>query len=104
MNKLAYFATIFFALLVITTSVDAKLKMPVTLQTIEFQYERTGIDKKRLAGMIRSSIAFDRILRGKGVRVTVSAHIIKINGDIQSDGHHQRIVDIIKNITDIKAI
>jgi hypothetical protein len=104
MNKLAYFTAIIFALLVVSTSVDAKLKMPITTQTIEFQYESTDIGKKRLAGMIRSSIAFERSLRGQQVQVIVSEVSIKIKGDIQSESHRQRIVGIVKNITQVKGV
>jgi hypothetical protein len=104
MSKLTYLTAIFVAILIVSTSVNGKLKMPVDPQIIEFQYENTGIDKKRLAGMIRSSIAFERSLRGQQVQVIVSELSIKIKGDIHSKSHRQQIIGIVKNITLIREI
>ena len=108
LNTLAHIflqiSVVLVVLMTITTSASAKLAIPAAPQSIEFQYADTHINQERLAGMIRSSIAFERSLRGKHVQVKVSETTIKVYGEIQSTNHRQRIITILKSITDVKAM
>ena len=65
--------------------------------------QRHGLDNglnstqkdQRLAGKIRSSIAFERKLSGQNIRVTVHNCVVSVRGEVHSQQHHQLVLAII---------
>lgn len=50
---------------------------------------------RRLAGMIRSSIAFERKLAGKNLTVTVHNCIVHVAGELDSERDHRLLLTVI---------